>query len=52
MLLPAIELTRNFLSTNLKIVLKILQRENFKKHLMTKKRITQQPKKLTNMLRT
>ena len=27
----------NFCSTNLKIALKTLQKENFKKHLMTKK---------------
>ena len=43
MLLPSLELTIlviNFLSTNLKIALKILQIENFKKHLMIKKLLT------------
>ena len=40
MLLPSLELTIriiNFLSTSLKIALKTLQIENFKKHLMIKK---------------
>ena len=39
MLLPSLELTIliiNFLSTSLKIALKTLQIENFKKHLMIK----------------
>ena len=40
MLLPSLELTIliiNFLPTNLKIALKTLRIENFKKHLMIKK---------------
>ena len=40
MLLPSLELTIliiNFLSTSLKIALKILQIEDFKRHLVTKK---------------
>ena len=39
MLLPSLELTIriiNFFSTNLKIALKTLQKENFKNHLMIK----------------
>ena len=42
MSLPSLELTIlliNFLSTNLKIALKTLQKENIKKHLMTTKEI-------------
>ena len=55
MLLPSVELTIliiNFLSTGLKIALKTLQIENFKKHLMIKKILltTRQPKKLRNLL--
>ena len=55
MLLPSLELTIriiNFLSTSLKIALKTLQIENFKKHLMIKKIFlaTRQPKKLRNLL--
>ena len=55
MLLPSLELTIliiNFLSTGLKIALKTLQIENFKKHLMIKKILltTQKPKKL-NLLK-
>ena len=55
MLLPSLELTIliiSFLSTNLKIALKTLQIENFKKHLMIKKILltTRQPKKLRNLL--
>ena len=55
MLLPSLELTIliiNFLSTSLKIALKTLQIENFKKHLMIKKILltTRQPKKLRNLL--
>ena len=54
MLLPSLELIIliiNFLSSNLKIALKTLQIENFKKHLMTKKILltTRQPKKLGNV---
>ena len=42
----------SFLSTNLKIALKTLQIENFKKHLMIQKMLlaTRQPKKLRNLL--
>ena len=55
MLLPSLELTIliiNFLPTNLKIALKTLRIENFKKHLMIKKMLltTRQPKKLRNLL--
>ena len=53
-LLPSLELAIliiNFISSNLKIVLKMLQIENFKKHLMTKKILltTRQPKKFGNI---
>ena len=42
----------NFLSKNLKILLKTLQIDNFKKHLMIKKVLltTRQPKKSRNLL--
>ena len=55
MLLTSLELIIriiNFLSRSLKIALKTLQIENFKKHLMTKKTLitTRQPKKLRNLL--
>ena len=42
----------NFLSTNLKITLKTLKIENFKKHLMIKKVLltTRQPKKIDQNL--
>ena len=54
-LLPSLELTIliiNFLSTSLKIALKTLQIENFKKHLMIKNILltTRRSKKLRNLL--
>ena len=55
MSLPSLELTNliiSFLSTNLKIALKTLQIENFKKHLIIKNIYftARQPKKLRNLL--
>ena len=55
MLLPSPEptiLIIKFLSANLKTAFKALQKENFKKHLITKKIFltTRQPKKLRNLL--
>ena len=53
MLLPSQELAILiiiFFSTNLKVTLKTLQIEKFKKHLKTKNSTTRQQKKLKNML--
>ena len=55
MLLPSLEVASliiRFLSTNLKIALKTLQIQNFKRHLMAKKRLltTRKPRELQNLL--